>query len=378
MTNWPGGPGGPGGQGYPPPGGWQQSGQQPWQGQPGPGQPPYGPAPQQWVGSPYGPPGPPPKNRTPLIIGLVLGAVVLLVAGVITAVVLSGGSDGSDGNAGDAVKGYVEALARGDAAGALAYSDAKPGSMDFLSDDILKKQIEHSPISNVQILSDDSTTGPSFGFAMVHVRASFGDKVSDETMHVKKTGDGWKLDSAAVKLEQRPSMGDDKSMQDITLFGKPLGNGAIYVFPGWLDFASANSNLTVTSEPVLLSGLAGYSSVDVTVDLADGGRQAADKAIRDALSKCAESKSLKPRGCPQSLNDSDAVDNTASWGEPTIGGIDLRNFNNYSLEMLFSMDDLVYPVSVKMTDGSTRTGTVDAYANGRVDMSQNPPVVSFS
>jgi hypothetical protein len=96
--------------------------------------------------------------------------------------------------------------------------------MEFLSDEILKEQIEHMPISNVQILSDDSASGPTYGMAAVHVRVSFGDKVSDETVRLKETGDGWKLDNAAAKLERMPSSADDKSMQSIQLFGKPLAD----------------------------------------------------------------------------------------------------------------------------------------------------------
>ena len=62
---------------------------QPWGGQPGPGQPPY------WVGQPqygqqpwaaqppYGPPAPPRRSRKGLVAGIVVPAVLLLVAVVL-------------------------------------------------------------------------------------------------------------------------------------------------------------------------------------------------------------------------------------------------------------------------------------------------------
>ena len=95
------------------------------------------------------------RNRKPLIIGLSVAAAVVVVVVVVAAIVTFSGS-GASGSAGDAVKGYLEALSRGDAAAALSYSTDQPASKDLLSDDILKKQIARWPISDVKILDDNS------------------------------------------------------------------------------------------------------------------------------------------------------------------------------------------------------------------------------
>jgi hypothetical protein len=130
----------------------------------------------------YGPqPGPGGRNRKPLIITLSVVAAVVVVIIVVAAIVTFSGSGGS-GNAGDAVKGYLDALSRGDAAAALSYSTDQPASKDLLSDEILKKQIARWPISDVKILDDNSAH--SFGFAQVHVVAKFGGNTSDVTMSI--------------------------------------------------------------------------------------------------------------------------------------------------------------------------------------------------
>jgi hypothetical protein len=61
----------------------------------------------------------------------VVGAAVLVVIAIVAVVTLSGSGNGKDGNAGDAVKGYLSALSRGDAAAALSYTDAKPDRWSF-------------------------------------------------------------------------------------------------------------------------------------------------------------------------------------------------------------------------------------------------------
>lgn len=109
------------------------------------GQPPY-------PGQQYGPPmldpdrlGPPPrKRRTRLLaIGAAAVAVIVVVAGVL---VFSGGGSNGGGakTAGEAVQGHLEALSRGDAEAALSFAAATPPDNTFLTDEILKKQLESS------------------------------------------------------------------------------------------------------------------------------------------------------------------------------------------------------------------------------------------
>ena len=84
-----------------------------------------------------------------------------------------------------AVKGYLEALARGDADAALSYSSDQPASKEFLTDDVLKKQIDKWPISDIRILDDTATAS----MGTVHVAVKFGDQTSDETLFLEQKDD---------------------------------------------------------------------------------------------------------------------------------------------------------------------------------------------
>ena len=382
LTNWPGGqPGGPDPSGaggpvdYPSSGSWGTPvpPQSSWQPYPGAAPAPAsGGHPQQWgeLGT-----TPPKSNKKPLIIGLSIGAVVLLVLGIVVAVVVSSGGGGKGGSAGDAMRGYLEALAAGDAAEALSYSNDEPGNKEFLTDEVLKQQIEHSPITDIKILNDDS----SYGMSRVHVSAKFGDKVSDETISMKKSGSSWKLDAAAVKIEKPSYVSNDKAAETLTLFGSPFGKETVYVFPGWQDWGTTNENLQVSSEPILLKGLSYFSlsMSDVKFELSDTGAQAVKSALSSALTTCVQSTALKPTGCPQDLYAYDAVDNTATWSMPDLSPLTIEGLSSYSTEVRFT-GTLVFPVSYQSTRGGTKTDSDNAYVYGKIDVSTSPPTVLFS
>ena len=191
-----------------------------------------------------------------------MGIVVAIVSfsGAGTSGVGGGGATSADG----AVKGYLDALSKGDANAALAFGTDQPASKDFLTDDILKQQIAKWPITNVRILSANEMGG----MAQVHVAVNFGDQTSDQTLMVKKDDGIWKLSAASVKLNlgglastvplTDPVSGKPVPSAPITLFGKPVAEAApVYVFPGWLDLGSGSKYLTVSAaRPVLLDGLA--------------------------------------------------------------------------------------------------------------------------
>ncbi len=353
----------------------------PWQSGPG-GQPPpvYGGYPQ---GPPvpltqYGPqPGPGPRNRKTLIIALSVAAAVVVVIIVVAAIVTFSGSGGS-GTAGDAVKGYLDALSRGDSAAALSYSTDQPASKDLLSDDILKKQIARWPISDVKILDDNSAH--SFGFAQVHVAAKFGGNTSDVTMSVKKNGKDWKLDHAAIKLDTiNAGVGED-ALKTVTFFGKTVTGSPAYIFPGWVDVASTNPNLAVKpKKPYLLDALALTGSTylnDLDFTLSDSGQSATMSGISAALADCAKSNLLDPPNCPQRAYDPDLVDGTAAWGTPDISGIKVTLFEPYHLEVLFS-GQVTFVLVAHTRSGGSKSGPVTAFVSGKADVRQSPPAVSL-
>lgn len=399
VTDWSGGGGyggpnpvGPGGH-QPPPSGpapWQSAPQPqqwapappppPWQPNP-PGSGPAGPPPA--IVGPAGPPGPfgppPQRNRKPLLITLGAGAAVLVVIVIVLVITLAGGnSGGGGGSAADAVKGYLTALARGDAAAALSYSDDQPASKDFLTDEVLKKQIAKWPITNIRILNDDSS-GASIGMGQVHVAANFGDKVSDATVRTKRNNKRWFLESAAVKLKPSPGSAGTGASNTLTVFGKPFSGDTAYVFPGYVDIGSTSPYIGVKAQPLLLDQLTSYSPwVQAEFSLNDAGNKAITDALASAFAACQSSTALKPPPpCPlEGLDDYKYVEGTAHWGRPDLSKVKVSFFDQFHLTAMFS-GEVTVPVTVQTKSGGTGDGTIDPFLSGTADVSKVPPTLSY-
>jgi hypothetical protein len=354
---WPSGPP------QQPPPGWDASGQPGWQQPPG----------QQFGGFP--PPGPPRRNRKALLITIGAGVAVVLVVVIVGAIALvgRGGSSGGASDAGGAVQGYLEALAKGDAEAALSFGADQPASKEFLSDEILKQQIQEMPISNIRILGDDSQG--AIGLGQVHVTANFGDQTSDTTFFMKKNGNQWRLDSAAARFDF--STQNYKALETVTAFGKPVGKSVVYLFPGYVEWGSNNKNLAVEGKPVLLDSLTGYSGANVPeVSLSDAGRSAIVANVKGLLDECARSRSLEPPGCPQRVYDYGAVDGTVAWQAPDANDVEI-SFSPYNMRATVSMSgDFGY--SVQGRDGARVTGTDQFSLFGEADLDQSPPTIKWN
>ncbi|BBX36053.1 hypothetical protein MMAG44476_03262 [Mycolicibacterium mageritense DSM 44476 = CIP 104973] len=355
------------------PPGWSAPGQQGW---PQPGQPPQVGPPQfdsQFTG--FQQPGG--KRNKALIVTLIAGAAVLLVIVVVVAFVLIGrGGGGSSDSAGAAVQGYLEALANGDAEAALSYGADQPASKELLTDEILKQQIEKAPISNIRILGDDSKN--AIGMGQVHVTANFGDQVSDATLMLKKHDGKWKLDSAAVRLDYTTQSTISKGAETLTAFGKPVGTSVVYMFPGFVDWGSNNSNLKVDGKPLLLDAMATYSSSFTTMpkfELSDSAHSSIVAAIKTILDDCARSRALSPPGCPQSLYEYGAVDGSVTWQAPSADGAKIT-FSDYDLTASISYSGS-FGYSVQTRDGPV-TGSETFNLFGDADLHQTPPTIKWS
>jgi hypothetical protein len=353
---------------------------QPWIQQSAAGGPPPG-----WQPAPPGYGGPPPKSRKRLAIAVAALVVVGIVA-VVGFRVLNG-----EGIAGigakqalspkDTVQQYLEALAAGDAEKALSFGAAQPASADLLTNEILAKQNAKLPLTNIRVLDED-TTGATIGMSSVHVAVNFGTVVDDVELPLKKDGNGvWKLENAAIKID--PPLGADssKALDSVTVFGKNFDQGSLYLFPGYMEVGSANKNLTVTAEPILLKGLAAYSSsyLDAKVELSDSGRAAVEQELSDAFANCERSRQLNPSGCPTkvaSYDAVDAVDGTVSWGKADLSGVTIGDLSQYDMTVQLS-GKATMSLSYQTTDGATNRGIASAYVSAEADMTSTPPSLTW-
>lgn len=378
-----GGPNPIGGPAPAPPTGWTPPAppQPPGQWQAPPAQQP--PPPPGW--GPVGPPESGPqfpvqprpgrRHRKALLVTVGAGVAVIAVIVIVGAFTLFGGGGGSGGGSPSAaVKGYLEALARGDAEAALSAGADQPASKELLTDDILKKQIEKMPISNVRILGDNASNASGTG--QVHVTVSFGDQSSDATLAVKKADGRWKLDAGAVRLDFTRFTATNQAMETLTAFGKPIGKSVAYVFPGWIDWGSSNKNIAVKAKPVLLESLASASAAVLpTLSVSDAGHAAIVAAVKQRLEGCAQSKSLMPEQCPQKMFQPGIVDGTVNWQAPDPNNAEIR-FVPMKMAALVTMQT-TFGFTAQTRDGSSVTGSAPAILIGEADLSQSPPTINW-
>ncbi len=340
---------------------------------------------QQPGANAYGQPPAAPKNRKPLIIGG--GVAIVVVIALVAAWTLLGGgaASGPDSaaNAGDAVKGYLEALSRGDAKGALAYSDDQPASKDLLTDDVLKQQIAKWPITNIRILSDDSTNS-SIGYGQVHVAANFGDKTSDVTMSVKKTDGKWRLGHAAIKLTADYGTGRNEAAKTLTIFDKAVSDGTAYVFPGYLDFGTSNQYLKVEAKPVLLDQLTMGSTgspLQATYTVTDAAKTAIMAQVKTVTDACTNSHAaVPPKPCDAVAFG--VVDGTVNWGPADLSRVKIDNLDTYTGGLTVRVAGQAFFNNVTGQDmyggGGTKTlNQQSMYINGTADLAKTPLTVNF-
>jgi hypothetical protein len=308
------------------------------------------------------------------------GAVAVLVAIVLVITLAGGGGDRAGGSAGDAVKGYLEALARGDAETALSYGIDQPPATEFLTADILKKQVLQWPIRNIRILHDNSgAPGAALSMAHVHVVATFGDQTSDATLHLRMDYNRWKLASAAIKFT--PGLGasmGNAAAKTVTIFGKPIADSTVYVFPGWIDTGTTNPYMTVTVPPLLLDQftMAAPFWVHPTFALSDNGRDAVRAQLAATMANCQRSNLLAPPGCPVHLDPHGLVEGTSAWGIPDVSAVKFDNFDPYHLTLRFD-GQITVPVTAKTRGGASKQNNLTAVLSGTADIAQTPPELTF-
>lgn len=305
-TPWPNqAPPYPSGQGY-------SAHQQPG---PMPGQPYY---PQQpgypsgLPGSPASPyPAPPAKpRRTGLVILLsVLGLCLLLVVGSLllgqpttpTAVPGRPGNSATPGGAtttaaataADAVRGYLDSLAAGDADAALSYAVSQPPDDALLTDEVLAAGNADAPITGIEV---EPSTAP--GSASVSAHYSIGPNDIDEVFSVVDTPSGWKLTQVAAEITV------DRFPAIATINGAAVTLGdTVTLFPGSYRAGTDDARYRISGGTFFVNSPSETGSLKVTATLSDSGVAAVHAAAQKRLSDCLkQNKAMPSDNCGFGIN----------------------------------------------------------------------------
>ncbi len=341
-----------------------------------------------------------PKNRKPLIITAIVTVAVLVVAGGFVGVLLSmrGDKNGDPNNeAADVARAYLEALADGDAEAALKLSATQPASTELLTDEILKKQREKMPITDIEVKgaaaaepnSDKRTT-------MVQVAAKFGGQRVEAKLPMIVADGEWKMGASFVEGStdimgsriSMPNLSGSDSDSDasatepadfLTVFGKPMPKSRhFYVFPGYLEVGMSVPGVAVNEvPPTTLDDVSPYTEyyLDAKYSLSEAGKKIAGDTILAWVKKCFS---------PGKLTGS-CADIVKSW-EPQYDTTSMQlngpvDLSGLSYEMKFgSMEVRVsggikgIPITMNI-NGKPDSVTVDLNRVPDVDLSKDPAVI---
>lgn len=178
-----------------------------------------------------------------------------------------------------AIRGYLTALAEGDADRALTYADA---SLDgtFLTDDVLAQL--KSQGAGVGGLVEQSKNAATFTLAGTPVSVTYPTSEANGVVRLP----------VAVRATVRTTV-------PVTLLGKPV-SGDVWLFPGRYQLVAGSPNLKVDQQ-VLAVDPSQPITVTPSVALSPAGVDAARAAVAKDLQRCLAAKQLAPANCPFQL-----------------------------------------------------------------------------
>ncbi len=363
------------------------AGHQPHYGQAPAGQPQYG-QPQGYGQQPVGawgaqpaaggggPQGPKQKNkRLFLLLGIGGGVLVVIIALVVTLIVVFTGDSGPGGSPKAAVQTYLDGLSNGDAKKVLSVVRTPP-SDNLLTDEVLKKQQASAKITDINVREPSTSLST---MATVKATYKFGDRNADIDFMLKKSDGKWTVDNGTIPIDV-----DDTRVPQLTAFGIDVSKDSkVYVFPGPVQWGSANPNFSVkadnSSDFPLGPTYASYNSLKV--ELSDQGTKAVATALDAYFTNCAGSTQAdaskdKP-GCSQSLYQS-VVPGSVRWTKPTDIN-ELRLSPDYetptSVKVYGSVE---WPATYMSTSSGPGSDTDNDFLSGTVDLAAAQPTFTSS
>ena len=274
--------------------------------------PPVGGPPPDGI-QPGAPTTPPPRRRNRLLImaAVVIAALVLTSVGVGIAVTsgrtgsgaptqapTSGASNPASQDptaapagplASDAVRGYLQAVAAGNATAALAYSDQPPRS-DLLTDAVLAESNRRAPITAIDVPAVDdqaaSAVTANYKIGSTHVSHAY---------QVIKTGTGqWKLAAvtAVVEIDYQPGAG-------MKINGAKLTGALPELLPGSYAITTSSKYVKVGSASFVVKGASTAIERHRTpASLTKAGKALAKNAAKKDLKRCLGTRAIAPKNCP--------------------------------------------------------------------------------
>ena len=264
-------------------------------------------------------PTPPPKRggqnsrgRILIIIGASALAVILMAVIAVVVATREPSAQGGQGAGGqqtnpsqggtqatrpsDAVAGYLQAIAAGDATAALSYAVDPAPTGPLLTNEVLAASLERAPLNeiDVPVVEDQNAKSVSATYMLD------GSDVS-ESFDVVKVGDIWKISRAVKDLDISFIAAGSIPVK---INGVEVTDDSVAVLPGSYAFTTGLRYVSYGSKNVVLvkSPYVEADTYQIQTELTKAGNKAVIAATEKSFNKCLQQHSLNPKNCPQKLD----------------------------------------------------------------------------
>ena len=341
--------------------------------QPGPyGSPPgsYGPG--------QGRPTPQPKGRGKILIIIGAATLAVILMAVLAVVVATRGRQAANPGStipaqqnqsqsavpknasrpSDAVMGYLQALAAGDAVAALSFAADPAPTGPLLTNEVLARSGKRAELTEIQVPAVDDQNATS-----VSATYTLGNSAVSESFDVVKVADTWKLSRTVKDLDIGFIVGGSVPVK---INGVDVHQDSVAVLPGSYAFTTGLPYVGYGSKNVVLvkSPYVEADTYSIQSQLTKSGEKAVVSATRKSYNKCLDAKSLSPENCPMKFESKYSYNkSTITWRQ--VGS---DPFRKAKVSLGGTQTRVEIPLNLKLTGSCSyqgRSGNCSGELNGR-------------
>lgn len=258
----------------------------------------------------------------------------------------------------DAVTGYLQALAEGDAVGALSFAADPAPTGPLLTNEVLARSGGRADLTGIQVpvVEDQNATSVSATYTL-------GNSAVTESFDVVKVADTWKLSRAVKDLDISFIVGGSVPVK---INGVDVDQDSVAVLPGSYVFTTGLPYVGYGSKNVVLvkSPYAEADTYRIQSQLTKSGKKAVVSATRKSYNNCLDANSLSPKNCPMNF------ESKYSYNKSTITWRQLGSdpFRKAKVSLGGTQARVEIPLNVRLTGSCTykgRSGNCSGELTGR-------------
>jgi hypothetical protein len=246
----------------------------------------------------------------------------------------------------DAVAGYLQALAAGDAVAALSFAADPAPTGPLLTNEVLVESGDRAALTEIQVpvVEDQNATSVSATYTL-------GNSAVSESFDVVKVADTWKLSRAVKDLDLSFIVAGSVPVK---INGVEVDQESVAVLPGSYAFTTGLPYVGYGSKNVVLvkSPYVEADTYRIQSRLTKSGKKAVISATKKSYNRCLDTHSLSPKNCPMNF------ETKYSWNKRTITWRQAGNdpFERAKVTFSGTQARIEIPLDLRLTGSCTGQG----------------------